>query len=129
MIRDQRTMIGLRPLANAEEVVEAWRAYVPHLVEMDTEIFAYVSAGRWVADCATPGCNGGIACWPEHNRGACLDCGHVYAIVFPGMDERLEGEALLSYRGEDNQNWRPDKGEKTQMLRAENIAMGLEGVT
>lgn len=139
MIRDQRTMTGVTPLQTPEDVIQTWLAYVQHpafpgftdgrlsrdLIEDDTEVLAYVSAGRWVADCVTPGCNGGIACWPDHAKACCLDCGHIFSPTFPDTKTRVDAELLLVARPEENQNWRPDKGEEVRMLVAENIAANV----
>lgn len=142
MLKDQRTMTGTTPLATKEEILATWQAYVSHplfqsfvtgrtsrdLIESNEVVEAYVSAGRWVADCPTSLCNGGIACWPEHKLACCLDCGTIYFVKYPHKDMIEKAEAILSQRPEENQNWRPDRGEKIQMLAAENITAQLDVV-
>lgn len=132
-------MIGMTPLESQADVVQAWNSYVSHpnfsgfidgrpgrdLIEDDREVIAYVSDGRWVADCPQTFCMGGIACWPEHKVACCLDCGHVYKVKFPSKKTREEAELILSQRPLENQNWRPDLGEKVRMLAAENLQAQL----
>jgi hypothetical protein len=81
-------------------------------------IVAYVSDGRWVADC--PHCNDGIACWDENPQGCCLGCGHVYRVRFP--DGHKEAEIILTARPmQRNRNWHPHRGETLDHLRDENF--------
>mgnify|MGYP001614536268 CR=1 FL=1 len=79
MIRDQRHMYGMETVADVEAFwAERAAAHGFPLVEDDRTVEAYVSDGRWVADC--PECNDGIACWDQNTRGACMGCGHVYPV-------------------------------------------------
>ena len=82
---------------------------------------AFVSAGRWVADCE---CGAGIGCpdpaWGTH--GVCRDCRARYALVWP--DELAEIEAALEARPLRNQNWKP--GESVGALLRENELMSHE---
>jgi hypothetical protein len=80
-----------------------------------------------VADCAggpDGRCAGGIACWPDHETGCCLDCGTIYTIRFPEADEIQEAASALAARPAENRNWRPDRGETAKTLRGENITHG-----
>lgn len=95
------------------------------LLESHAEIPAYVSAGRWVADCPTPGCNGGIACWPDNARACCLDCGYIFKVKFPNRDVIDRAQKTLLMRPEEFQNWRPDQGETPKVLEAENVLTAL----
>lgn len=93
-----------------------------------TRLVAYVSDGRWVADC--PGgpdgnCGGGMAAWPEHEHACCLDCGTVYPIDFPHGQEIAEATEALDARLPMHRHWRPDRGETAEDLRVENVERGL----
>lgn len=95
-------------------------------VKSRQHLTAYVSDGRWVAQC--PGgpngsCNGGIAAWPEHAYGCCLDCGTVYPIDFPAAHTIAEATEALLARPPENRHWRPDE-ETPEQLRHENIEHG-----
>ncbi len=91
----------------------------------DLTPIAYVNEGRWVADCPAEGCNGGIACWPEHREAACLDCGRIFTVKFPTPRQVSEAEAVLALRVPANRHWRPDTGESAKALRHENITRGF----
>ncbi len=134
MLRDQRTMSGIIQLETKEDVERFWYTFAANqnfpgflgrasrdLLDSAATIDAYVSAGRWVADCITPGCRGGISCWPDHVRACCLDCGYIFKVKFPRKDVIARAEASLLVRPEEFQNWRPDQGETPKVLEAENI--------
>lgn len=133
---DQRAMTGTKFHLTREEIVEAWHhraravgfrppggvVAVRDLTQAAEPVLAYVSDGRWVADC--PNCRGGIAAWPEHNQGCCFDCGTVATIEYPDESEITEALAALAQRPDTALNWRPDRGETAQTLRHENIVRG-----
>ena len=131
-MRDQRSMTGHKYLHHPPEIEAAWARYSQRagwegrnvLLRMPgPPLTAYVSAGRWVADC--PACNGGIACWSENPKGACLSCGRIWLIRFP--QHWQQAEALLDRRPYvRTQNWHPHLGETVEQLRAENLAHGIE---
>lgn len=139
MIRDQRYMQGNRGHGNADDVVAFWQRFaaehgfvrdetglrIPgNLVETTKPIEAYVNHNRWVADCEE--CNGGIACWPEHPKACCLDCGTVFPIEFPDPDELQSAVETLEMRPDTGtRNWNPHRGETAQQLRYENIRNGV----
>jgi hypothetical protein len=132
VIHDQRTMTGSGLHTTSAEVREVWQlvavqgfreapaARRHELLELDTEVEAYVSDSRWVADCPT--CGGGIAAWPEHDRGCCLDCGSVVTVMFPPAGELAELERVLLARPRENRHWRP--GETVADLKVENVTHG-----
>ena len=133
MILDQRAMVGRRHHETVGDVEAAWAAYARkaaqekpvgwdgrhRLLDTGDTVPAYVSDNRWVADC--PACQGGIACWSQNPRGACLDCGRIYQIAFP--EDRQEIEAVLVQRPTQNRHW--FVGDPVDMLIAENIEHGL----
>lgn len=129
MLRDQRTMTGVTPLDSQEAVKNVWGHYAQMtgriIVESNVVLHAYVSDGRWVADCGTPGCTGGLACWPEHKQACCLDCFTLFSVKFPPRRQIEDATVVLMEREEVNRNWRPDRGEKVAMLVAENLAVGV----
>lgn len=92
---------------------------------------AYVSDGRWVADCKggpTEECRGGIACWPQHGKGCCLDCGTVYLIDFPPADELEAGVEALLQRPSGNRHWAIQRGETASDLKVDNLEHGVSPV-
>lgn len=126
-MRDQRSMTGSRHLSTVAEVETKWSQWgarrpagwegrVTPVTDPRT-VHAYVSAARWVADC--PACNGGIACWSENPRGACLSCGHIYTVTFPPEAERIE--AILEERPPRNRHWALH--ESVDQLEAENTVL------
>ena len=133
MIRDQRALVGRRHHDTVEDVEAAWAAYArkaaqekpvgwegrTRFIETGDTVAAYISDNRWVADC--PACHGGIACWSENPRGACLTCGRIYQTTFPKNREQIE--AVLGARPAQNRHWL--LGETLDMLKAENIARSL----
>jgi hypothetical protein len=115
LILDQRQMLLGVPagVADADAVTSYWTRFLERKgmqpVEDDRKVTAYVNFSRWVANC--PECNGGIACWPEHKQGCCLDCGHVYRVVFPSRPQvELATTALLRVPAKQR-HWRPDLGQ------------------
>ena len=125
MVKDQRHMSGITELSSVQQVEAFWREYMLRrgkvLTQDDRPVYAYVSDSRWVADCLS--CRGGIAVWSENPVGCCLDCGHVYPVVFPKDAE--EAVQILLRRPEENRNWMPHNGETVENLKAENIVMGV----
>ena len=136
MIRDQRHMLGPIELNSIQQIESFWQRYAQSsmfpgfrgrpgndFAESKVVIQAYVSDSRWVADCVTANCGGGVAVWKENPRGCCLDCGTIYTISFP--DDVDEAEKVLLSRPEVNRNWFPHLGETVNQLKAENIANGV----
>lgn len=99
--------------------------YSRHLRESTTTIAAYISGGKWVADCPT--CNGGVAAWPDHPRGCCLDCGTVYTVSFPAAAKIQQAAELLAPRSVNDSNWHPHRGETIDQLRHENELLAAAG--
>lgn len=116
-IQDVRDVYQVREL---KDVPLFWRiAAGRELTRSETTLDAYISHGRWVADCS---CSGGIVASPELDEAACTDCGTVFPIRFP--EARPEIEKVLLARAEDkNRNWRP--GETIGQLQAENAEHGV----
>jgi hypothetical protein len=81
-------------------------------------VVVHISAGKWVADC--PDCNGGIAAWPLHERGACLDCGTAFHLAYPSREDCLELAELMAARPERARNFFPHKDETIDDARREN---------
>lgn len=143
-LRDQRHMSGLAYRATPEEVVGFWQQHADdreerglprypeaparrELHRSKARVAAYVSDGRWVAACRggpNGTCNGGIACWPDHEIGCCLDCGTVYPVEFPHRDTIEDAERVLALRPTEHRNWRPHEGETPDELAAENLQHG-----
>lgn len=113
----ERVKRGFPPFATAPHRGER--------VKSSKRLKAYVSDSRWVADCAGATCNGGLACWPEHEWACCLDCGTVYRIDFPSKQQIHDAEEALLVRPAENRNWRPHEGETPAQLRHENIVHGF----
>lgn len=81
------------------------------------EVPAYVSDSRWVFDC--PHCGG--ADLPFRSSGCCLQCGHVYRVVYPAdADAAVE---ILNDRPARARHWHPQNGETVAALAAENERM------
>lgn len=134
-MHDSRTMHGRPPVATPDAVRDRWaqharslafggaswpnRPGAHNLVRAPSRpTAAYVSEGRWVADC--PWCAGGVSVWLAMTDACCYDCGRVLPVTFPSADDVLVAELLLSARAERKQNWRPDQGETVADLQAEN---------
>lgn len=116
----QATAYG-RVFSTPEEVRALWEevaAESPWELEEQPateKIAAYVSDGRWVADC--PRCYAGMFAWPENDRAACLGCGAVWRVKFPSARQREEAEELLDALERPAQNWFPNQGERVATLR------------
>ena len=120
-LRDQRDMHGPDTVEGQREHW-AWflaerRGGLAPIVDF-RKVDAYVSGGRWVADC--PACNGGIACWDENPHGCCLTCGRVYTVVFPAKHDEA-ATVLLARPDEHTRNWHPHRGETISDLQRENV--------
>lgn len=124
-------MQGGRLHSTPEEVEAYWQGwattnffrrdgeYVHGLLETEETVTAYINQARWVADCLH--CGGGIATWPAHPRGACLDCGRIYAVSFPQLRVLREGVAILEERNREGaMNWNPAT-ETVDDLASENL--------
>jgi hypothetical protein len=144
-LRDQREMVAVaRPAGRVDpgahdtpdDVKAAWEAWGEHqgfairrrrgdhdtgLRHSRETVKAYVSGGSWIADC--PGCGGGIACWPGHAKGCCLDCGTVYPVTYPSRAAIGEAEPVLLARPREQQTWYPWE-ETTADLKRENVQRG-----
>ena len=84
-----------------------------------TPVYAYVSEGRWVADCDE--CNGAEFV-VEDREMVCGTCGAVSDVVWP--DDVAGIELVLNRRQKMNtRNFLP--GETVDMLRAENKQHGV----
>ncbi len=108
---------------------------------------AYVNHGRWVAECATPGCPGAERKWPGFavkettvvdpltgNRFTrlfgisadgwlhCANCGQLSRVQFPSEADQIE-EVLSMRPVPETRNWMP--GETLADLTAENEAHGV----
>ncbi len=83
---------------------------------------AYVSDGRWVADC--PYDNGGIAVAPGFPSGFDMGCGTMLGIVWPdGWQEAVE--VLEARQKPTEAHWFPQHGETVSQLREENLRRGV----
>jgi len=138
MIRDQRTMldfhlsqVGRARPSTVDEVRQVWEAVAAiggfSLHESGDTVSAYVSHGRWVAQCPNPLCcaDEGInaeAAWPENPRWACLRCGVVCAVEFPDPAVIEGAAAILGHRKVHLRNWYPER-ESLADLQSENILM------
>lgn len=90
----------------------------------DEPLQAYISAGRWVADCP---CGCGVAGWPEHEFGCCYECGTVWRVAYPPAGEVERAVAALAVRpARVLMHWLP--GESAGDLELENLAHGLPRV-
>jgi hypothetical protein len=126
-------MHGAVPLASVEEVRAFWELYVERhrqagrpleLHRSRKKLHAYVSDGRWVAEC--PECGGGVALWQENPEACCLDCATVYSkIGWPHEREIMEAERVLAARPTNQLHWRSHEGETVEDLKIENIVRGL----
>lgn len=105
-------------------------------------VLARINHGRWLADCARPGCRGaelvapGVpficgSCYPQAFSGDAAECarwgriaaarGEAHEVQFP--EDAAALEAALAGRDEGNRNWTP--GETLADLEAENAAHGI----
>lgn len=115
-------MLGAKAHMDAASVRRFWKQQRDNdLTDADETIDAYINESRWVADC--PNCNGGIAAWPENEKGCCLDCGYVFSVAFPSSKDIREAEDALLARPERNRNWLP-ASESVSDLKTENTRKG-----
>jgi hypothetical protein len=132
-------MVGATRHQTVAEIERAWEAWVDEpghflayrmrrgdrttdLRRSDKVVTAYVSGGRWIADC--PVCNGGIPAWHVNARGACLDCGTIFRVDHPGLDEIERAETLLAARSDPRtRSWHRHLGETLDDVAAENAAL------
>ncbi len=90
---------------------------------MTDHVVAYVNWGRWVADCATPGCGNARALTvgdelfdcdaPARPGGSPIGegaCDRTYPIVWP--DDPAAVAVRLANLPESQRSWRPGDGEK-----------------
>lgn len=136
-LRDQRTMVDVTHPQQAHRTVEdveaAWQRwadregltvrrrqgdYSTDLRRSRKAIVVHISGGKWIGDC--PECRGGVAGWPCHPHGACLDCGTIFKLLYPTPAECLELADLLRVRPERERNYFPHLGEDIEMVRREN---------
>jgi len=110
--------VRMRTEADVTARVERRAAADGQQVRLDRRtLVAYVSEGRWVADC--PGCRAGIAIHPEWTTAACLGvgCYRLYTSIAVPTDW-VEIETALDVRDKVNQNALP--GETAAALEVEN---------
>ena len=100
-----------------DRLTDGGRRPLPFEVHDGGTIDAYVSRGRWVADCA---CNGAELVAPNQEM-VCGSCGARNAVKFP--DTRSKIESVLLQREPFRQNWQPD--ETVDELIAQNIENGI----
>ncbi len=85
-------------------------------------VTAYVSDGRWVADC--PYDNGGIGVAPDNPSGFDMGCGTMVAVIFPdGWQEAVQ--VLEARPRPSDAHWFPQRGESIVELRRENAKHGF----
>lgn len=133
---DQRHMTGPTILETEAQVRDFWakkareEGFRMRHIEGDDgrelrnagrSVKAYVSDGRWVADCLT--CHGGIAAGPSFAEGICLGCGTVYGLEHPSPEDVQSATEILALRPPQNRNWRPSI-ETVDHLRQENEMHG-----
>lgn len=136
-LRDQRTMCDVtgpheihQTTADVETAWQTWADreglttrrrqgdWSTDLRRSRKTIVVFVSGGKWIGDC--PECNGGVAAWPFHEKGCCLDCGTIFRLEYPPVDEVEEIAQLLARRPEQHRNYHPHQGETIDDLRREN---------
>jgi hypothetical protein len=145
-IHDQRTLVRFDPVSGrpadvehetVEDVQAAWATQeLSPFVERERRgdlstgfvksrktVSAYVNYNRWLADC--PACNGGIAAWPGHERGLCLDCGTIYKIEYPETEQLQRAVTALLARPPEYRHWRPWQ-EDAATLEDENEEHGFD---
>ena len=127
-LRDQRSMVDVSHPAGlwstVEEVEDAWQRWADRegltvrrrrgdfsteLRKSRKAIVVHISRGKWIGDC--PDCGGGVAGWPLHPHGACLDCGTIFQLEYPTADECRELAQLMQVRPETERNYFPHLGE------------------
>jgi len=132
MIRDQRTMLdGYPHLTTVDHVRLAWACIAMQrgvaLHDSPDTTTAYVSHGRWVADCPNPLCcdegANAEAAWPENPHWACLRCGVVCAVEFPAPAVIAGADSILHRRKVAHRNWDPRR-ESLLDLQCENLIDG-----
>lgn len=100
-IHDQR---DIYQVGTVDDVRRFWAIGAGRPLEQTNDVLkAYVSHGRWVADCAR--CNGGTVAWIENPDAACLDCGAIARVEFPPDHGEIEA-ILLARPNPANRNWR-----------------------
>lgn len=88
--------------------------------ESNDPTFAYVSDGRWVAECRDESCSGAELV-TEGQPMLCGSCGSVSQVIWP--DQVAEIEALLMKRKPRNRHWL--LGETIDQLKLENRIGGV----
>lgn len=121
-LQDQRQMTGPTILETEQQIRDFWAEKgrtegfrmrqveeglnPPHELREDVrEVRAYVSDGRWVADCLN--CAGGIAAGPRFSEGACLGCGTVFRLRHPDPEQIQAAVEILAMRPLGSRHWRP----------------------
>lgn len=100
--------------------------YTTDLRESKQVVVAYVSGGKWIADC--PVCNGGIPCWHENPRGCCLDCGTIFQVDNPKPDEVDRVNELLAVRDLHLRNYHRHRDDTVEKLVEENALITREKI-
>jgi len=113
-----------------QTAVATGRTVVDKVAPKKESVDAYISEGRWVADC--PGCPAGSGAENvtlDDPVFMCLSCGNVLIggklrpVRFPEDGERLEIEEQLAKRKIANRHWFPD--ESVEKLHLENLSIGI----
>lgn len=109
-----------RAQASDDRAVRAYLARLTITPHPETgKVKAYVSQGRWVADCAS--CEGAEMV-TEGRAMICGSCGAVRGVSWPSSGPAIE--TILARRpNPKNQNWR---GETIRVLEEENEQHGLD---
>ena len=111
--------------------IQFWAAKAKIAVPDGTQIspitiHAYISEGRWVADCPA-GCGGALMVTPNDRWYFCVNCGSGWhRVLFPTAKRAIETILLkrpLEGGIPKTRNWRV--GESVAQLRAENLAHGV----
>lgn len=93
------------------------------IIDDGATVKMYVNLDRWVGDC--PHCNSGITGIVGVNKATCLDCGRRMNVEWPATSDIPAAEVVLEHRPEQNRNWRADRGETVNDLKAENLVRGV----
>lgn len=122
-IHTQMEIYGIRNQTEFAEMIaiQLEQLRMPSAHVWPEPVTAYVSDGRWVADC--PFDNGGIGCSPDNPSGFDFGCGTIVQVVFPSGATAAEN-ILLARPRMQNRHWLPQRGESVSALRKENLLHG-----
>lgn len=99
----------------------------PPAAPHDPVLHAYVSHGRWIAEC--PDCSAAVIPPLRHPTFVCLECGNVrhggraLEVVWPADAALVAAELVLLARPRPNRNWHPQL-ETVHELELENLNRG-----